>query len=79
MGFSWRAGLFRTPGKRLLIVWSKVIWITLNLSRAELIHTRILIECELASLAVMKRPLESLGKELANLEGVYRERKGLVW
>ena len=29
--------------------------------------------------AAMKRHLESLGKELVNLEGVYRERKGLVW
>jgi hypothetical protein len=43
------------------------------------IHTRILIECEMTSLAAMKRHLESLGKELVNLEGVYRERKGLVW
>jgi len=48
------------------------------MSRAELIHTRILIECELASLAATKRDLESLGRELANLEGVYRERKGLA-
>jgi len=28
--------------------------------------------------AAMKRHLESLGKELVNLEGVYRERKGLA-
>ncbi len=29
--------------------------------------------------AAMQRHLESLGKELVNLEGVYRKRKGLVW
>ncbi len=31
-----------------------------------------------AAAAAMKRHLESLGRELANLEGVYRERKGLT-
>lgn len=29
--------------------------------------------------AAMKRRLETLGKELANLEGVYRKKKGLAW
>jgi hypothetical protein len=48
------------------------------MSRAELIHSRILIECELASLAATKRHLESLGRELANLEGGYRERVSSV-